>query len=621
MPTSIRKRLTYTYIGLALGPVLLLGIIIVWLSYRTQQRHALDLQQQTSKQVAIEVESFIQAREQELRLLEEIQGFNSLDRNLQTNLLMELRAYQGYYEELTLLNIEGQEEIKLSRLDVITDADLTSRAYDEAFLIPVTTDSTYYGPVRFDQVTGEPLMLISIPLSDIRSGQIDGVLIADVRLKRVQEIIAGIQFREGESVYIVDTENRIIAHRNPSIVLRGTQFEPPAVNGRFSGLENEQAFLAVDSIYLGEQRLQVVTERALSNALASTLTTLIIISIFVLSTLLIAGILAVVMIRHMVLPIQSLVSTAKAISGGDLRQQATIPKLDELGVLAIAFNSMSAQLSEFIENLEERVKERTNQLQQEIGERKKVEVELELYQDHLEELVEKRTVELKEANQQIRAVTKQLNIVEEIEKKRLARELHDRVGQDIAALDVNLNIIREQINHNPKRDDPPEHTPRVLKDSFDLLKQISKHVRDVTADLRSPVLDDYGLLTALNWYGNLVTARTKIPIIVQGEDIEPRLPSEVESTLMRIAQEALTNTIKHSQATQIIVTLTETDEGLRLVIADDGTGFDPKILTLPQKGRGLGILSMRERAETIDGHCRVKTRSKQGTQVIIEVPR
>ena len=111
MPTSIRKRLTYTYIGLALGPVLLLGIIIVWLSYRTQQRHALDLQQQTSKQVAIEVESFIQAREQELRLLEEIQGFNSLDRNLQTNLLMELRAYQGYYEELTLLNIEGQEEL------------------------------------------------------------------------------------------------------------------------------------------------------------------------------------------------------------------------------------------------------------------------------------------------------------------------------------------------------------------------------------------------------------------------------------------------------------------------------------------------------------------------------
>lgn len=264
----------------------------------------------------------------------------------------------------------------------------------------------------------------------------------------------------------------------------------------------------------------------------------------------------------------------------------------------------------------------TQQLQQEVKERRRAEQALIEYGDQLEELVQQRTVELTRANEQLqqqreqlRALTARLAEVEETERRRLARELHDRVGQDLGLLDVNLNIIKGQL--------PPE-TAHVLNprfnDTLDLVTRIATHVYDVMAMLRSPVLEDYGIVAALKWHGSLFKERTGIDVKVSGDENTARLPLSTESAILRIAQEALTNVAKHAQATQVMVNAEQTESFIRLSITDNGIGFDPASLTTLTDGRGWGVMSMTERTESIGGQFQIKTYPQQGTQVIVEVP-
>lgn len=277
------------------------------------------------------------------------------------------------------------------------------------------------------------------------------------------------------------------------------------------------------------------------------------------------------------------------------------------------------------------------QLQQEVVERRVAEAALEKYRDHLEELVEQRTTELRRAieqleqeimerrqaeaevrqkSQQLRALTTRLTEIEETERRRLARELHDRVGQDLGTLNINLNIMRAQLPI-----DEAGSLQSRLADSLELLRQVAKHVYDVMGDLRSPVLDDYGLVAALNGYGSQFSSRTGIKVTVRGEEESLRWPSSTESALFRIAQEALTNIARHAQATRATVSIETTDDRLRLVIADDGIGFDLAQVNIAADGQGWGLLSMSERAESIGGCCRIESFPQRGTQVIVEVAR
>jgi signal transduction histidine kinase len=135
------------------------------------------------------------------------------------------------------------------------------------------------------------------------------------------------------------------------------------------------------------------------------------------------------------------------------------------------------------------------------------------------------------------------------------------------------------------------------------------------------VLDDYGFVAALRWYGEQFTGRTGVAVAVEGEEPNPRPAARVENALFRIAQEALTNVAKHAQATQVTVAVVADGETLRLVVADDGIGFDPAPLAEPGGGRGWGLLTMTERAEAVGGRCSIESGPGQGTQVVVEVSR
>jgi PAS domain S-box-containing protein len=223
---------------------------------------------------------------------------------------------------------------------------------------------------------------------------------------------------------------------------------------------------------------------------------------------------------------------------------------------------------------------------------------------------------LRESESQLRSLTTRLSEVEEDERRRLAQELHDKVGQGLAALSINLNVVKSLL--------PTEVAEKLrghLDDSVRLLEETTKEIRDVMAELRPPVLDDYGLTAALRWYGEQFSKLTGIPIDVQGEDLTPRPPADVEITLFRIAQEALTNAAKHAQASHVNLSVKGEPERLLLTIADDGTGFNPVAVGLPAGEAKWGLITMQERANALGGQFQVESGPEKGTRIIVDVRR
>ena len=223
-----------------------------------------------------------------------------------------------------------------------------------------------------------------------------------------------------------------------------------------------------------------------------------------------------------------------------------------------------------------------------------------------------------EQHEQLRALSRRLAEIQEAERKGMARDLHDLIGQNLTALGLTLKLIQTQL---PAELTASQQIKMQLQDAISLVTQTTSAIRSMMTELRPPVLDDYGLLAALRWYSTQVATRSGLKIEVYGDATQPRLPELIENALFRIAQEALTNVVKHAQATQVMVVLALTETCVTLQITDNGQGFDPAALAPPALRLGWGLLNMRERAEAIGGCCDISSRPGTGVTVWVEVRR
>jgi PAS domain S-box-containing protein len=224
--------------------------------------------------------------------------------------------------------------------------------------------------------------------------------------------------------------------------------------------------------------------------------------------------------------------------------------------------------------------------------------------------------EIVRQSDQLRALGARLAEVEETGREQLARELHDQVCQGLTALSLTLTLLQTQM--------PRKAVAKLrgrMADAVALVEQIGATLQDVMAELRPPMLDDYGLLSALHWYGAEFSHKTGIGVDVQGQEAVPRLAAPVELALFRIAQEAMANVAKHARATGVVLTEAEDHGTVRLVIADNGVGFDQGRLGQPEGRHLWGLMTMSERAAAAGGHCRIESQPGQGTRVVVEVSR
>jgi two-component system sensor histidine kinase UhpB len=204
---------------------------------------------------------------------------------------------------------------------------------------------------------------------------------------------------------------------------------------------------------------------------------------------------------------------------------------------------------------------------------------------------------------------------QEEERKRIARELHDDTGQQLSTLLINLDLLEP----NVPPDDP------LLKAGFERIRTIAQRtldaVRALSHDLRPTILDDFGLIAAIRWFGDEYTKTFGVPVRIQIKDVpEDRLTAEAELALFRVTQEALTNSGKYAQATETGVTLEGHDGHVQLTVTDNGRGFDPEALSGPSRQGGLGLYGMRERIELLGGRFAIDAAPGQGTRVTAEIP-
>ncbi len=227
-------------------------------------------------------------------------------------------------------------------------------------------------------------------------------------------------------------------------------------------------------------------------------------------------------------------------------------------------------------------------------------------------LVEKLT----ESQTQLRGLSQQLVQVQENQYSHLAKELHDRIGQDMTAININLNIIRETM---PKT--MPENITSRLDDIETLVQESVQRMRSIMADFRPPMLDAYGLIAALNWYGEQFSRRANISVNINDRYFkEIRLPGEIEIALFRIVQEALTNVAKHAQASKVDIELLENNDSILMTITDNGVGFATQMQGISSEGH-WGLTNMRERARAINGQFLLRSVPGQGTQILVKVGR
>jgi len=222
----------------------------------------------------------------------------------------------------------------------------------------------------------------------------------------------------------------------------------------------------------------------------------------------------------------------------------------------------------------------------------------------LEARVRDRTKELSLANRRT------VNVLEE-ERRRLARELHDRVSSNLTAIGLNLENVESELSGKEWGT-----VGNALSDCAALAADSAASARDISADLHPSILDYMGVLAALKDFGEKFEQRTGIPLRIGGSAAAQRMPADMEIALFRIAQEALMNCAKHSKAHSVVIGLDQDAQRVKLSVTDDGAGFRANELRTP----GLGLLSMQERAQAIGGSCRIDSAPGEGTLVTVEIP-
>ena len=981
MPHSIRKRLGRTLLGLSIIPVLVVEVVVAYLSFDLQRDRAIRSQEQTAETVAAQVEAFIGRTEHNLSQLIRVSDILALDATDQRLLLSELLSQQDDFDQLTLLDREGLERVRVSREGVGTASDLRNRAEADEFRIPRESGTTYLSPLWLDETTGESMISLGTPLMDADSGNIEGVVVGDVRLTTLWNVVADIPAANEKSVFLVDAQSRIVAHKDPSVVLSGAQFRLPDEAGIVKSASGPYTCVAFHRTGLGQHGFTVVVEQALGDVMGQYLTVSILMVVCViLPTIIVAYVVGRRLTRSIVGPIEELSSATHAVEVGALSWRTTVASDDEIGDLSESFNKMTAQLEQSFESLEN-----------EVAERRRVEEELREHQEHLEELVEERTQALQESRERYRAIFEQAadsvvlfdtetgamlefndrahenlgytreefegitlvdiealespaetakhieklieegadvfetkqrrkngelrdiavssrlidvrgrkliaaiwqditerkraqqalresekryravvdaqtelicrflpgktisfvneaycryfgkkqgelvgqsflllipegdrkfvknhidslspenpvlthehrvvkptgetgwqqwtnraifdeqgrvteyqsvgrditerkrseealrkseerfrqvaenakewiwevdtsasytyaspvvetilgykpeeivgkkhfydfshpedlenlkkatfgvfakkqpfrdfvirkidkhgNVVwlstsgipildedgnlagyrgvdvditvqkqaqqalesshellrslsarladtEEEQRRQLARDLHDGVGQTLAVMGINLNFVRDHLPINLAGD-----VMERLDDALKQVEEVTAHIRDVMSELVPPMLKDYGLLAALRWHCEQYSRHTGISTYVQGEELVPRPSPKTETALLRIIQEAMTNTAKHAQASMITITVEQPAAGTRVAVADDGVGMNPAVGNGPEIRRGWGMLMMQERAAALGGEMRVESEPGQGTRVVVE---
>jgi signal transduction histidine kinase len=215
---------------------------------------------------------------------------------------------------------------------------------------------------------------------------------------------------------------------------------------------------------------------------------------------------------------------------------------------------------------------------------------------------------LAESRRDLQQLSTKLVDAQETERRSLSRELHDEVAQALSLLLMDVGQLSNQFSSGE------EKRQELVQRIKSVAERAVQTVRNMALLLRPSMLDDLGLLAAVEWYARETSRRGEIEVEVHSENVSEDLGDELKLCVYRIVQEALNNAQRHSHAKTARVELTQTNGVIRVKIADEGRGFDPK------RTRGMGLLGMEERVKRLGGALTIESRPGAGTTIRVELP-
>jgi signal transduction histidine kinase len=246
---------------------------------------------------------------------------------------------------------------------------------------------------------------------------------------------------------------------------------------------------------------------------------------------------------------------------------------------------------------------------------KYAEEQLKAAHDELERKVQERTEDLKLATESLRELSSRLQQMRDDERRRIASELHDSIGQLLAALSMNLAAVQGQAGRSNTTES------RALSECVQIAEQISREIRTISHLLHPPLLDAVGLASALRWYVDEFSDRSKIKVNLDIPEALNRLSDDMEIAIFRMVQECLTNIHRHSGSTSAAIMVRQNHREIFIAVSDQGRGIEPqKQLQVNSSGRtGVGFRGMRERLRHLGGSLEIKS-DTSGTIVSATVP-
>jgi signal transduction histidine kinase len=476
------------------------------------------------------------------------------------------------YSNLGVIKPDGK--LLCSAIPARSPSNLTARHY---FRQAVETRDVAIGPYEIDRRTGQTILTLAYPVLDT-AGRVQAVVFAELDLAWIHKLLTEAQLPQ-EAAFVVIDQHGTVLTREPDrerwvgqSALSTPIFRTMLEQGKEGtaegiGLDGNRRLFGygplITSPKAGTAYVVVAVPIAAAFAEFKRLLARQLVGLGLVAALIIAAtwIGSDLVLRRRV---KTLVSATDRLRLGDLSARAGLRYgHGQMGRLALAFDGMAAAL-----DARRAEAERTE------------------------------------------AAQRRLNETLEQEARRIAHALHDEAGQLLAVVHIALDDCA--------RDLPPAAQER-LREVRGHLDQIEEQLRRLSHELRPTILDNLGLVPALNFLAEGVSKRTGLAITVEGST-EGRLPAPVEITLYRVVQEGLTNATKHAKASNVRIQLQREDQEIRCAIGDDGIGFDYPAVSAKEGDCGLGLIGIQERLKALDGALRITSSPGNGTALLVTIP-
>jgi len=380
MFNTLKSKVITSFVCLVIIPIII-GAVIILLQVKKTQINQIDIiQTQMTKRVAAEFKHYIEYNVNQIKQLTELNELPYENPQAMNEKLMAHIMFNNSFDQIVLMDKDGKIVTKVHRYKTGPVEDNLFYTNSIEYLFPKLNHNIFYGDITFNDETGEPISNISFDIRNPKTNELIGVMIASLRIKPIWNLLANIAVQPGQQIYIIDSQNKLVAHPNPSIVLKNYTYDLPK-GSIGKGLLGGKSFIKHTNVSFGNQVFTVISEQNVIDAFKLLSSISLVIFIVVSSTILMSIFLVMVNIKIIVNPINHLANVAKDIESGNLERVAKIYANDEIGDMANAFNKMTQklknnnlQLQEFNIGLQQKIKkelEKNRKIEQLFFEQKK----------------------------------------------------------------------------------------------------------------------------------------------------------------------------------------------------------------------------------------------------------